>query len=377
MMLHGDLPPVGNSISLNQSTENVLEDFLPYNKYWVDSGTSALALALLNAKAEFPQVTQPRAIIPGYCCPDLVAACIYAGIEPVVVDIGIDDPAYDLDQLQVHLDSRVVAIIAINFLGVAERLVQLQSLIFNMGLHTRLIEDNAQWFPSSENEIDFISDYVIFSFGRGKPLSLLGGGLLLTRAPLAESVSRQVKTPGSRSALLKIKIRAYNLLLNPYLYMFLNRNPFMRLGETKYNPLAKIEWLDDYRLGLLTSNLNCYTRRVANLQREYDEVTNASGLQQLNSLRSSRARRLLRYPLLCKDEATKKALLERMQLMGLGATPMYRVAIDKVEGVKDLVLVTSALENANSFASRFMTLPVNRDIALVFQHKILSLISGY
>jgi dTDP-4-amino-4,6-dideoxygalactose transaminase len=374
MIFHGDLPPIGNAISLQQNPENVLADLLPDNKYWVDSGTSALALALLDAKARFPQVKQPRAIIPGYCCPDLVAACVYAGVEPVAVDIEVNDPAYNLGQLRTHLDERVVAVIAINFLGIVERLTQLREVIAGCGLHTRLIEDNAQWFPSSVNEVDFTSDYVTFSFGRGKPLSLLGGGLLLARAPLAEPVLQQIQKPASQPALLKVKIRAYNLLLLPFLYMFLNRNPFVRLGETKYTSLVKIERLDDYRYTLLTSNFHLYSQRINNLRCKYDEATSANRLQQLVALHSTRSGRLLRYPLLCKDATTRKELLESMRAAGLGATAMYGLAIDKIQRVNGLVSVPSALENANAFADRFMTLPVNADIAPVFQDKILEFI---
>src|SRR6188474_3112310 len=121
MILYGDLPPVGHRISLQAAPENNLVEFLGGNQYWVDSGTSALALAVLDAKTYLPGLHQPRVIIPGYCCPDLVAACIYAGVEPVAVDIGENDPAYDLECLAEHLDERVIAVIAVNFLGIAER----------------------------------------------------------------------------------------------------------------------------------------------------------------------------------------------------------------------------------------------------------------
>ncbi|HCS64608.1 MAG TPA: hypothetical protein DIW64_11315 [Cellvibrio sp.] len=374
MIIHGDLPPVGHTISLQVCAENPLRDFFGINQYWVDSGTSALALALLDAKAQFPHVHQPRAIIPGYCCPDLVAACVYAGIEPVAVDISVNDPAYDCAQLRAQLDDRVVAIIAVNFLGVAEQLAELRGLIASLGLRTRLIEDNAQWFPTQKNEAIFESDYVVFSFGRGKPLSLLGGGLLLAAAPLSSHVQQQIAPSPSVSALLPLKIRAYNWLLQPQLYLLLNRNPLLHLGQTKYVALEKIAALDHFRVSLLSENFHRYTKRSTDIVDVYTAAVAVNGLQRMASLESARARRLLRYPLLCASAAGRDKLLARLQKEGLGATPMYPAAIDAISGVEGRVSVPAALDNARHFAQCFISLPTHAGVTAYYREKIVALL---
>ena len=375
MNLHGDLPPVGNKISLEAASENKLAELLPAYQYWVDSGTSALALALDDAKNSFPHLARPRAIIPGYCCPDLVAACVFAGVEPVAVDIARNDPAYDLESLRTVMDETIVAVIAINFLGVNERIAQISELIAHLGLQARLVVDNAQWFPVSQTQMKFDADYVTFSFGRGKPLSLLGGGLLQSKTPLDKKLLQKIEEPTDKPALVKLKARAYNLLLIPQFYILLNRNPFMRLGETKYSPLEKITRMDDYRLSLVTENFECYSQCDDHLQQEYNREI-PDGLQQFSAVYSDRCQRLLRYPLLCPDSQARDTLLTSMQKEGLGATAMYKVAIDQIEGVAGLVSVPRPLNNAKSFASRFMTLPVHSGVGLAFQKKILSLLKS-
>jgi len=374
MTLYGDLPPVGHKISLQAAQENCLVEFLGGSQYWVDSGTSALALAVLDTKTYFPELQQPRVIIPGYCCPDLVAACIYAGVEPVVVDISENDPAYDLECLGAQLDEHVIAVIAVNFLGIAERLGELRQLICSMGLRTRLIEDNAQWFPTHKADVPADSDYTIFSFGRGKPLSLLGGGLLLARVPLAESVTAQISAADTPPPLLPLKIRAYNLLLSPRLYMLLNRNPFVRLGETKYIALEKIQTLDNFRYTLLSANFERYRARKSDLNIYYDEVVFAGGLQQLSAIVTSRARQLLRYPLLCSSVASKDYLLARLGQLGLGATAMYPSSIDQIAGVDGLVCVPDAIVNAQNFARRFITLPMHAGVTQTYREQILAIL---
>ncbi len=374
MILYGDLAPVGNRISLEQNADCVLEAMLGEHQYWLDSGTSALALALLDAKANFPDVQKPRAIIPGYCCPDLVAACVYAGVEAVAVDIGANDPAYDLAQLRVHLDANVIAVIAINFLGIRERLDELRALIAELNLPARLIEDNAQWFPAAASEVEFNADYVTFSFGRGKPMSLLGGGLLCAKRPVVASAVARIEKSAQPSRLLPLKIAAYNLLLKPQLYQLLNRNPLLRLGETRYVPLDYIAQFDSYRRALVTANFILHSARNNDLSQSFDSVVLAGGLQQLDQNCAARQMPLLRYPLLCPDEKMRDQLLAQLSSAGLGASPMYAAAIDQIAGVDNLITVPEPLHNARHFAQRFMTLPVHRQVSLPYRERILSLL---
>lgn len=376
MILHGDLAPVGNRISLESGAEYLLEKQLGGHQYWLDSGTSALALALLDAKSGFPDIDRPRAIIPGYCCPDLVAACVYAGVEAVAVDISPNNPSYDLEQLRAHLNANVIAIIAINFLGIHERLDELRKLVSDLNLRARLIEDNAQWFPSKINEMEFQSDYVTFSFGRGKPMSLLGGGLLCAKSPIAADAVAKIKKATPPSRLLKLKIAAYNLLLKPQFYQMLNRNPWLRLGETRYVPMDCIAQMDSYRRTLVASNFSMHSARKNELAQRFDSIALANGLQQLDQHCAIRQRQLLRYPLLCPDKKIRDQLLAQLSVVGLGASPMYAAAIDQITGVNDLVVVPDTLKNARDFAGRFMTLPVHGQVTESYQRRIMSLLGA-
>ena len=376
MNMHGDLPPVGHKISLLAAAENTVVSFLGGHQYWVDSGTSALALAILDAKSHFPAVQNPRVIIPGYCCPDLVAACVYAGVEPVAVDIGVDDPAYDLEQLPVHLDEHVIAVVAVNFLGITERLSELRQLIDSLGLSTKLIEDNAQWFPAQQSDLTASSDYMIFSFGRGKPLSLLGGGLLRAVAPLQENVTNKIQVAETYSIANSVKVHAYNALLRPELYFLLNRNPLFNLGETKYQALDEIRAMDTWRLSLVNENFALYVARESKLPSRYDDVSIENGLQQLAVSARVRSKQLLRYPLLCVSNKKRDELLGSMRQFGLGATAMYAAPINQIAGVNGLVHVPAPIVNAQQFAHRFMTLPVHAGVTQAHSEKILTLLLG-
>lgn len=355
-LIRGDLAPVGNKISLERDLAAFSYSIDGYHANWVDSGTSALALALADAKRKAPHIKHPNVIIPGYCCPDLVAAAVYAGVRPIAVDIAENDASYDLAALKATLNENTLAVIAVNFLGIKERLADIRALLANTGI--KLIEDNAQWFPASSSEHDFLSDYMLFTFGRGKPLSLLGGGVLFSRENIvvSELIQPLLKDSG-HDVKLHGKLIAYNVLLNPHCYCYLNRAPFLQLGATKYHELTAISALDLYRKSLFASNLMLHASRSRNVEVACDDI--CVDRQKLLSIKSSRKKRLLRYPLLCETNNERDLLLSKLNAEGLGATAMYQRPIIDIPGVRELIDVVGDLKNARSFASRFLTLPTH------------------
>ena len=359
-LIRGDLSPAGNRISLVRNSQNFGYAIDGYNSIWVDSGASALALALLDVRKKVQSVLVPKVIIPGYCCPDLVSAAVYAGVKPLVVDICENDASYDLNDLaEALLDENVIAVIAVNFLGIKERLAEIKALVANKPI--KLIEDNAQWFPASKDQHQFLGDYVLFSFGRGKPLSLLGGGVLFAKEPLV--VNDVVFEAEVNSKKYNLKICLYNILLNPHFYCYLNRAPFLHLGETRYHRHENIFAAGSYQKELFFNNLMRYEQHKNELGSAYEKLCESLDIQQLISLRTQRAMRLLRYPLLCKSADQRDQILKNLSSQGLGVSPLYQYAITEIPMVSELVEVQGELQNAKQFARRFLTLPMHEHVS--------------
>lgn len=370
-LIRGDLPPAGYPVCTKKSAA---PDYLftpDYHTHWVDSGTSALALALLDCKLRSPEVTQPQVIIPGYCCPDLVSAAVYAGIEPLVVDIQQHDPAYDLHLLRSALNPNVIAVIAINFLGLRENLTEIRQLISKHTHPVYLIEDNAQWFPDTE-QCSFESDYVAFSFGRGKPLSLLGGGVLLTKD--AMQVSLELAAGDAFDLKSRAKTFAYNSLLHPHLYCFLNRALFLHLGETRYHPLTKISKAPEAVFAFFTESYRRYRQRRYDAENSF--LQNLQPIQQLKAVYTERKGRLLRYPLLVKTADDCTRIYQNLSSAGLGVSRLYQQPLNKIEGVGSKIRCFSELSHAQSFASRLVSLPTHAFVKDHHRQQIIDLVKS-
>lgn len=371
----GDLPPVGNSISL--STTKIPPPSIPnYDAYWLDTGTSALALALLDAKKHRPDIDKPEVILPAYCCPDLVAAAEHAGVSPVVIDISPSDVAYSPEALTQCIGPNTIAIIAMTFLGIRENWPSLLPFLRSHYPLIKIIEDNAQWFPDLAGDDKFDADYLVFSFGRGKPLSLLGGGALFSKLPL--KITPQTKPSAVIPAARKLQYLAYNHLLNPRAYWFLNHNPIFTLGQTIYHPLAEIRPLDNFSLQLLGNNFTVYQQRSRSLEKSYALALEAAGIKsEYLQIGTARQQRLLRFPLLCSNLQQRDTLLRQLNLLGLGASPMYKLPLEKIPQVWNKIQRSSAIPNATNFADRLLTLPIHEGVKEQHVQRIIETLARY
>lgn len=380
-LMRGVLPPAGNPISTARATTNaVVPEFSGYEAAWVDSGTSALALALLTARQARPELTAPEVIVPAYCCPDLAAAAVYAGVKLVVVDISVCHPGYDLAALQAALSANTLAVIAINFLGLRENLGAIRTLLADFP-HAFLIEDNAQWFPSADELNSLTGDLVVFSFGRGKAVSLLGGGLLLSNLPVVRTAITPARASLPANLLLRLKYAAVNFLLWPPAFQLLARNPLLKLGTTRYNPLTQICALDEYRLSLLSNNIAAYRATEAHTQflaTHYQKSLHKAGLSNCltdldKTLATEKPPRLLRYPLLLASATQKDQLLTLLTQQGLGATAMYQQPVLAIAGMDVVPVAKSVPTNAKhaaEFAERFITLPLHSGVTATHCERI-------
>jgi dTDP-4-amino-4,6-dideoxygalactose transaminase len=331
-------------------------EFAGYTTHGVQSGTAALSLAMIVAREARPEVQKPAVILPAYGCPDLIAAAEYAGVLPVLVDTGVDDPGYDLDALADAIDPDIVAVVAVNFLGISERLGSIRALL-EAYPGVLLIEDNAQWFPEPAQRSGPQGDLVCLSFGRGKPVSLLGGGALLSRTD--ENLDNaNIDRAEQVGAALSVKVCLYNLLLSRWLYAIANRNPLFELGKTVFKPLLGIRALDDVRGGAVTGAAQCYLAGSRWAEAAWGQVFSDIDLR----VSADRRGRLLRYPILCRSESHRDRLWQRLDQAGLGVSAMYRVALPEVEGVSGKFRLAADYTNARQFAGRLLTLPVHEGV---------------
>ncbi len=358
-LISGELAPVGQRVGWRaRDVGPASVSFRGYQAWWTQSGTAALALAVQVARSKRPDIANPRVLLPGYGCPDLVAAVQFAGCAPVLVDISPDDPGMSLTDVVTQWHEDVIAIIAVNFLGVRERMDPLAALAARHDAF--LIEDCAQWYP----EAHLAADAVVLSFGRGKPVNLMGGGGLLLRRD--HSLSEKLRPLTAASPYLPFTLRAliFNALMRRHPYALAVHAPGAAIGETRFHPLDVIRTMDESRQRHQAVNVARWLDR----DRWREDALSAlladlPAVQCLPHTLSGRVGRLLRYPVLLPSRELRDRALHALQRRGLGGSAFYRQPMPLLAGMSENVREQAVGSGARLFADRLLTLPLHDGVS--------------
>lgn len=354
------LRPTGNKINLADSPIDK-ELFKGFEVNFFQSGTAALSAAIIACHSQ-NKIENPEVILPAYACPDLISAVLHANATPVLIDLEADTPWISLNEFEKNINKNTLAIIAINFLGITERTTKIKNICTNHDLF--LIEDSAQGLPDSNYEDYWQGDIIILSFGRGKPLNLLGGGATLVHknSKLHNMVKSTQPEESSfkKKLIFNLKIVIYNILIAPYFYNLLTKIPGINLGKTIFKPLLSINSISRLTLSKLQSNLNTYKSIIQDnnkLSNGFNTLNNKDIID-LTRLQSKNIR-LLRHPFLIKDQKLKNALLTKYSNYGL--SEMYKMPLNKIPGLENILDNKKNYPNADIFSKNLVTFPTHND----------------
>lgn len=344
------------------------------------SGTQALAAAIIDATTRRGlEAAEAEVIVPAYGCPDLVAACTFANVYPRLVDTAPDAWGYDQEQLRNALGPRTAAIVAVDFLGLGDDAASVIAEARSAGIP--IIQDSAQ-FVSIHDDFEWPGDYVVVSFGRGKPINLMGGGALIGELAVREPLFQQPSlTARVRRRLQHSTFAAllFNAVTHPSAYALAARMPGLGVGATVFHSLRKIEsWQDDRMWCRVGAGLAAYLEdRNTGLdawQRILPEL-GQYGVLRLQGQRSNRTSdRLLRFPVLVAPEVRDRLV---DTLAAQGATSMYRRILPQIDGIPPCVKEQGPFPNAQRLAQRLVTLPTHPFVTVADVDRVLEAVREY
>jgi dTDP-4-amino-4,6-dideoxygalactose transaminase len=271
--------------------------------------------------------------------------------------------------LEKKITGDTVAVIAVNLFGIVERFDHLRTVAERYNI--LIVEDSAQYFPASKNQIAWNGDMSILSFGRGKPVSLLGGGMVVCGNEelygyLTEAGNTTLKRQGKGNIKFEVKARLYNHLLSPRLYWIPNSLPFLHLGETKYKPMSEISPFPPGYLDYLLENMRRYWSTALEPQIALNQVFNSLDSEGVVDLAveccGEAIPRLLRYPVLTKSKEHRDRLFECFNQFGLGVSKMYQRILPELEGLENICGGQESFPNAKHFADTLLTFPTHRHV---------------
>ena len=297
--------------------------------------------------------------VPSYTCFSIPAAAVAAGLRVRLVEIGLDG-RIDPNALARMPLERAAALVVSNLFGVPEPVARLREILNSRGV--ALVDDAAQSLGarSTEGPVGSRGEVGILSFGRGKPLSALGGGAL---AWIGSDGPADPPALDARPCSAVVRAAAFNLALLPPVFRWLAAIPALGIGETRYDPNFERGGIDGASLCLAAAVLPEF------------ETANRARAQRAAALAERITAETIFSPLLADDgdiavyprlgvlapsaSARNDAL---RALAPIGATRMYPGPLECVKALQPHRVGKSETPGARQFANRLLTLPTGKTL---------------
>ena len=335
------------------------------NPFFVSSGRAALAVLL---RALQQDSDRREVVLPAYTCFSVPSAVARAGLVIRLCDVDPKTLDLDLNAL-VQLDlGKALCIVPSGLYGMPGDLSALEQIARDS--RTFLVDDAAQCLGATKEgrPCGTFGDAGFYSLGRGKGLTTMGGGILVTRQDdLARRIEQEVSTlprPAAWNVCAAVgSSLVYAAMLRPSRYWLLDHVPFLELGASHFEPDFPIAQLSAYQRRLarrLLPLLDSYNR----IRREHADQLRA-GIEGVEGIEVPRPLEganpvYLRFPILTRDESHRSGLLRGFREAGIVASPSYPTSIGDIPGIAAyLAPDQEPCPGARSIATRILTLPTH------------------
>lgn len=330
------------------------------------SGRAALALVFRTLARLRNDPQRNEIIVPGYTCYSVAASAVLAGLRLRIVDIDPRTLSYDRTLLENLDSSRALAIMSANLYGMPNELDHLESFARSRGIY--MVDDAAQAMHATYNSrpVGCFGDVGIYSFDKGKNITSLQGGAIVTRdaalaAALSESIRALPDEAPAATAAAFIKLTAYTLLLRPWLYWIPANIPALGLGRTLYTTDMPMHRLSRFASSLvlrLFSRIDAITaQRIQTAAQVQRILAGNTTLTPVEPLAGSKPV-YLRLPCLVGPGVDRTALIDALNRAGIGATGSFPQALGDLPEIAGHITVEGgAMAGARTVAGRIVTLP--------------------
>ena len=349
---------------------------------FASTGRAAMTV-LLRAMARLAPARN-EVIVPSYTCYSVAASVVKAGLRPRIVDITPETLDYDYAALERADFTRVLAVIATNLYGIPNDLPSLSAVARRNGAF--VIDDAAQAMGATwaGRLAGTTGDAGLFSFDKGKNVSAIDGGVLVTNseemaAALDAEMAGLDAPRRADSAVHVVKAVAYFTLLRPWLYGIPVRIPQLKLGRTVFTT--------DYRMAQADPVLVALAATMMARLDQFTQARRQNAAALLNALRgvpvttiapaTEAAPVYLRLPILTTGEREQAAAIQTLTAAGIGATGSYPRSLADVPELRDaLADPKPAASGGRDVARRIDTLPTHTFVASADVSRMRRILAG-
>ncbi len=396
MMIRRILPPTAASIycrdiangligmlrggrEIDRFEGEIREHFGVRHCFTLSSGRAALTVILRALRALRPE--RNVVIIPAYTCYSVAAAVVRAGLSVRLCDIDPQTLDFDytlLEDVATRDPLKILAVIPAHLFGLPADIDRLKGI--TAGHDIFVVEDAAQALGGKYRgqRLGTGGDVGFFSLGRGKPLTTVEGGIVITdRDDIAREIEEQVRgMKQSPMAPLMVKALLLALFIHPRLYWFPKSLPFLKIGETIYDESFELRRLSPFQAGLVKGwqgKIQCL--KLARKERALQFLPlGRSGAFHSYVSDESALPDLLRFPLLSLKAGLGASREGRDMMDRLGIVPYYPTSIGEIRKLHGR-FAGERYSGADEVAAHLITLPIHPLVSEADAERIISFLT--
>ena len=378
-LLSGVLGILRPAKALKKFEEELRAYFRVKHVFLVSSGKAALTLIL---QALHEMTGGDEVVLPSYTCFSVPSAVVRAGFKPVICDIEGNDFNYDIEHLTEAVGKDTLCVLATHLFGIPCDLDPILSVTRSAG--NCVVEDCAQAMGAElgGKKVGAIGDVGFFSLGRGKNLSAVSGGIIITdNDNLGKLIAREysaLRMPGVVEQVRSLCIALFLCIFSrPSLYWIPAGLPFLGIGETVFSTDFSVTKLAGFNAGLAThwkSKLEAFNHARRERAETYKRMLRNDELAFLPETEGS-VPVYLRFPVIAGSPAEREAVCHRLSAAGLGASTNYPSGIADIPELSLSEKEKARCQRGSCLAKRILTLPTHSQVGSQETDKIECLIT--
>jgi dTDP-4-amino-4,6-dideoxygalactose transaminase len=362
--------------------KEIQQDFGQQFCLLVSSGKAGLVLILRALHNLHPD--RNEVIIPAFTCYSVPAAIKKAGLKIRLCDTGTGSFDYDKEQLAKiietnHQANKILCVLVTHLFGCPADFDGIKTIV---GDKIHLVEDAAQAMGEETNskQLGTQGDVGFFSLGRGKALSTMDGGIIITNQnDLGNELNRLSQNLERFTVSDKIQLAAKaivtTLMQHPLLFWLPKSMPFLRLGETIYEEDFPIRLMSSVQVGL-THNWRERLQRHQKARRENSNFWREVKLLKATIMcKENNLVNLVRLPALAQSAEDRDRFCRTSEEKGCGVMPTYPTAVNHIPQISG-EFVGQLFPNAKYLAEHLLTLPVHEYVQDSDRNKILYILNS-
>lgn len=346
--------------------------------YFTNSGTTAFYL-ILKALKNFSDKTE--VVLPAYTAPSLILPIRKTGLKPVLCDISLKTFNMDIQSLGSCVNENTLCIVPVHMFGVPMDMEAVMEIARQRAVF--VVEDAASSLGTLINNrpTGISGDVGFYSFNRGKNLSTLSGGCIVTdNEKLAWEVRSEcalLSNPQWASRLkTACKLVALSLVVRPLFYtLFYNLISKLKYTtlHTDFESCAYTNFQAGVGRSLFNHNDRIFNKRYEQGMFLFDKLKGLKGIR-LPELIPHTTTVFNQFPILFDDEGVKEKVFERIISTGIESTKLYPDPIHRVYDLRYDVDRKDPFPNATYFSKRLLLIPTHPMLNVTGMSRIVNVI---